>query len=251
MSVRYRLPILFLIALVVSGCAHKAPTIAHVHVGHALTGWHSTPGKEGFFVVAENQAKKALDAAQRASTHNDDIIALKSDMALVVQATNPERGSGDEKPSYGVKQALNGAVNHIGFAADSADASENVQVSAEAFVVNASAVLERCDLITALARDIESTSSLEEAAVLAQEVLNLSRANVYGEDTDGDSQVGSSPDEYGLKQLRRDLDAMVAREDPPYRTVDSWYLFNLIRLPTGEWVFREKGSGQAGYDGGY
>lgn len=251
MSVRFTLTVFVLMALIIcGGCAHKAPTIAHVHVGHALTGWHSTPGKEGFFVVAENQAKKALEAAQNANGHDDDIVALKADIGLAVQATNPKPKSGDAKPNYGVKQALNGAINHIGFAGDSDDASENVRVSAEAFTRNAAVVLDRCDLLTALAGDIASASSLEEATVLAQEVLNLSRANIYGEDANGDGVVGTSADEYGLKQLRRDLDAMVSREDPPYRTVDSWYLFNLVRLPTGDWVFREKGSG-AGYDYGY
>jgi hypothetical protein len=30
---------------------------------------------------------------------------------------------------------------------------------------------------------------------------------------------------------------MIARERPAYRTVDQWYLFNLVRLPNGRWVF--------------
>ncbi len=251
MSAQYKLPILVLAVLVASGCAHKAPTIAHVHVGHALTGWHSTPGKEGFFVVAENQAGKALDAAQSASGRGEDIDALKADIALAVEATNPERKADETRERYGVKQALNGAINHIGFAGDSDDASDNIKVSAEAFASNASVVLDRCDLITALGRNIGTASSLDEASVLAEEVLNLSRANVYGEDSDGDGVVGSKPSEYGLTQLREELDAMVAREDPPYTTVDSWYLFNLVRLPTGKWIFREKGSGGRGYDNGY
>ena len=80
-------------------------------------------------------------------------------MALAVEATNPVKKSGERKPRYGVKQALNGAVNHITFAAESADASENVQVSAEAFASNAITVLDRCDLITALAEDIGSAGS--------------------------------------------------------------------------------------------
>jgi hypothetical protein len=251
MSVRYKFLIFVLAVLVANGCAHKAPTIAHVHVGHALTGWHSTPDKEGFFVVAENQAKRALDVAQNATGRDDDIDALKADIALVVEATNPERKIDEPKQRYGVKQALNGAVNHIGFAGDSDDASENVSTSAEAFVSNATTVLDRCDLIAALGSDIEDASSQDEASVLAEEVLILSRANVYGEDSDGDGVIGSNPGEYGLVQLRKELDAMVDREDPPYRTVDSWYLFNLVRLPTGEWAFREKGSGLGGYDDGY
>ncbi len=251
MSDRYRLPITVLAVLIASGCAHKAPTIAHVHVGHALTGWHDTPGKEGLFVVAEKQAEKALSAAQSATQRSDDIDVVKADIALAVEATNSTSRTADVKPRYGVKQALNGAVNHIGFAAYSEDASENVKIAAEAFASNSTTVLDRCDLITALGRDIGTASSMDEASALAEEVLNLSRANVYGEDSDGDGFVGSNPGEYGLMQLRKDLDAMVSREDPPYTTVDSWYLFNLVRLPTGEWAFRDKGSGSRGYDSEY
>ena len=41
---------------------------------------------------------------------------------------------------------------------------------------------------------------------------------------------------------------LVAREDPPYETVDRWYLFNLVRLPSGEWIFRRSGrSASRGY----
>jgi hypothetical protein len=76
MSAQYTLQNLVLVVLVVSGCAHKAPTIAHLHVGHALTGWFNTPEKAGFFVVAENQAEKALDAAQITTARVDDIEAL-------------------------------------------------------------------------------------------------------------------------------------------------------------------------------
>jgi hypothetical protein len=46
-----------------------------------------------------------------------------------------------------------------------------------------------------------------------------------------------------LTQLRGQLLAMIARENPPYRTVDEWYLFNLVRLPNGRWVFDKLGRG--------
>ena len=96
------------------------------------------------------------------------------------------------------------------------------------------------DLITALSRDINRSASLQEAELLAPEIEMLARANLHGEDLDGDGRIGSSPDEYGLLQLRRDIESMIAREDPPYATVSSWYLFNLIRLPDGSWIFRNR-----------
>jgi hypothetical protein len=251
MSVQNWVPILALTTIVTGGCASQAPTIAHVHVGHALTGWRDTPGKEGFFVVAEDKAQQALDSAESASKTNNDINKIKSDINLTVEATNPSQKTIDGKKRYGVKQSLEGAVDHITFAADSDDASKNIKSSVKAIANNTTTILERCDLIRALGEDIKMTASVDEAVVLTAEVLNLARANVHGEDSDADGIVGSNPSEYGLAQLRMQLDAMVAREDPPYTTVDSWYLFNLVRLPTGKWEFREETSGLAGYDDPY
>ena len=71
------------------------------------------------------------------------------------------------------------------------------------------------------------------------------RANLSGEDLDQNGYIGNTLEEYGMKQLRRDLDAMIAAEDPAYQTVDRWYLFNLIRLPSGTWMFRRSKSGQS------
>ena len=55
--------------------------------------------------------------------------------------------------------------------------------------------------------------------------------------------MGSAPSEYGLLQLRKELEAMIARENPRYVTVPQWYLFNLVRLPNGRWVFDKLGRG--------
>jgi hypothetical protein len=66
---------------------------------------------------------------------------------------------------------------------------------------------------------------------------------VAGDDSNGDGVVGSVPSEYGLLQLRKELEAMTARENPPYVTVPQWYLFNLVRLPNGRWVFDKLGRG--------
>ena len=49
-----------------------------------------------------------------------------------------------------------------------------------------------------------------------------------------------SPGTYSLKQFRKDIQAMVNKEQPAYTTVDSYYLFNLIRLPNGKWAFSSK-----------
>ncbi len=211
------------------------PTIAHVHIGHALTGVHVTPDHKGYVLVAEKRADEALSSAERAGRAKD-LGELKTNVAAVLDAT-------DSQENFGVKQSLILAANHISFAATSADASDNVIRFAPEFKTNIAAVIGRCDYIDLLGRDVAATASLQQASVIVQELLKAVLANVVGDDSTGRGVKGSIPADYGMLQLRDQLTGMITRENPPYRTVDDWYLFNLVRLPNGRWVFDKLGRG--------
>jgi hypothetical protein len=216
-------------------CMVHPPTIAHVHIGHAVTAVHVTPGHEGYLSVAEQRANEAYGAAKSANV-DADLLQLKAHIAAVVAAT-------DSQDNFGVRQSVTMAANHISFAATSADASANVVRFAPAFATDTAAVVERCNYIDLLGKDVASSASLKEASVLAAEILKLARANVDGNDSNGDDAAGSAPSKFGVVQLRAEVQAMIAGETPPYRTVDQWYLFNLVRLPNGRWVFDKLGRG--------
>jgi hypothetical protein len=219
-----------------AGCvSRRPPTVAHVHIGHAITGVHVTPNKEGYLVSAERRAQETIDYAAKAAASRD-LEEIKRDIALAAQATGSEE-------SFGVKESMVMAVNHVTFAATSDDATLNVQKSAPQFASDSTRVIERCDLIVLLNKDVQSSASVGEASVLVAEIAKLAQANLAGDDSNGDGVVGSVPSEYGLIQLRKELEAMIAREKPPYVTVDQWYLFNLVRLPNGKWVFDKFGRG--------
>jgi hypothetical protein len=231
-----RLLAIALALLLATGCvSRRAPTVAHVHIGHAITGVHVTPNKEGYIVSAERRAKETSDYASKAATSHD-LAEIKNDIALAAKATNDE-------DTFGVKESLVMAVNHITFAATSDDATLNVQKAAPVFASDSARVIERCDLIGLLSKDVQASTSEKEAALLVGEIAKLAKANVAGDDSNGDGVVGSVPSEYGLVQLRKELEDMIAREKPPYVTVDQWYLFNLVRLPNGKWVFDKFGRG--------
>lgn len=222
-------------ALATWGCASRPPTIAHVHIGHALTGVHVTPDHKGYVLVAEQRADQALDAARKASQATD-LGQLKAAVRGAVQAT----GSVD---NFGVRESLIMAANHIAFAATSADASDNVMQFAPVFKANIAAVIGRCEYIDLLGKDVANSTKLEEAMLSTREILHAAEANVAGDDTAGAGIKGSVPADFGMAQLRAQLKDMLARENPPYRTVDDWYLFNLVRLPNGRWVFDKLGRG--------
>ena len=216
-------------ALVVSGCVTRPPTIAHVHVGHALSGVHVTPGQAGYLLVAEERAAVVRDLSQKAAAATS-LPQIKTDVAAAVAATTSD-------DQFGLRHSLVQASNHITFAATSDDASANIRTSAPQFARDIVRVVERCELIGLLGKDVAATSSVQEAQTLATEIARLAQHNLDGEDADGDGLVGGKAPEYGMKQLRTRLDEMIAREVPPYRTVDQTYLFNLVRLPNGKWVF--------------
>lgn len=217
------------LALTAAACATRPPTIAHVHLGHALTGVHVTPGKSGYLIVAEERAASVHELT-RSATAAQDLGQIKTLIAAAVQATL----SDDE---FGLKHSLVQAANHISFAAASEDASANVRASAAQFASDIARVVERCELIGLLGKDVAASASKDEAQLLAREILQLAEHNLNGEDADRDGVVGGNSRELGMKQLRGQLETMVARERPPYRTVDQWYLFNLVKLPNGRWVF--------------
>jgi hypothetical protein len=232
-----RLASLFVVLSVLgaAGCVSRAPTIAHVHIGHAITGVHVTPNQEGYLVTAERRGGQAVEFS-RVAAGSTDLAVIKQNVAAAVKAT-------DSEDDFGVKQAIVMAANHITFAATSDDASVNVQQAAPVFASHITRVVERCELIVLLGKDVEASTSAKEAAVSVVELGKLTQANVSGDDANGDGVVGSTPSEYGLVQLRKELEAMVARENPRYVTVPQWYLFNLVRLPNGRWVFDKLGRG--------
>lgn len=228
--------VIFLFVLAsMAGCVSRPPTIAHVHIGHALTGVHVTPNHEGYFVQAEKRANEAIAASQN-GLGSKDLTQMQKDAAVVMKAT-------DSEEDFGVKQALSMAANHITFAATSDDASINVQKSAPVFAGDISRVMERCALIELLGKDVQASRTVAEAQVSLQEMGKLAQANLTGDDADGNGAVGAAPPEYGLIQLRKEVEAMVAREVPRYETVDQWFLFNLVKLPNGKWVFDKLGRG--------
>ncbi|MEE4300997.1 MAG: hypothetical protein V2J24_16270 [Pseudomonadales bacterium] len=242
--IRSRTSLLVVLPLlcVIGGCAtSRPPTIAHVHVGHAITGAPQTPGELGYFVIAEDRMLEAralvdgrLGAADSVDATQDALVELN---AVV---------NGDS--DYSLARAVDEAANHIEFAAQTDDATRNVERFAVRFRQDVDGVLQRAGLVDLYVRDALEPGSRSELAQLTAEIARLVRAVEEGEDADGSGTVGDAPGEAGMVGLRRELDAMVEREDPPYSTVDRWYLMNLVRLPGGEWIFRRMGSSAgAGY----
>jgi hypothetical protein len=232
---------LTLAILFVVGCAYQPPTISHIHLGHAVTAAHETPKKAGYLVVAEKNAQDALMHANQALATENSLTVTKSEIELVNEITNT-------RDNFPLKFAVDEAVNHARFAAESDDSSENFRQSYAGLKAISEDIFYRCNLISLYSQDLSASDSAQDVQVLSEQIQQLTQANLSGVDLNEDGLIGNQPRESGVSQLRTEIEAMLAREDPEYETVDSWYLFNLIRLPSGEWVFKRSGSsGTRGY----
>ena len=86
-------------------------------------------------------------------------------------------------------------------------------------------------------------------AGLTVEIEQMIDRSLHGADGDGTGSIGNTAEEIGLKQMRQQLLAMLARENPPYQPIGRRYLLGLVKLPSGRWVYKFGRSGGASYLG--
>jgi len=248
------------------------PSIAHVHIGHAITGWPLTPNRQGLLVVAEIESVKAATNAELMleAARDGDLVNAQRYLRQVVQSVDPMlldpdrrqadaggegtdthahgatsgTGGSDESAGgdYGLRRATAEAVTHLKLASEVPDASANVQRTVARGNVHASRIVDRADELVAFMDAGLRSDDVIEMEIIAEEMALVLRRIAGGPDM--------ADEVYGLYEFREDIEAMVEREDPPYQTVDAWYLFNLVRLPSGEWSFasrRSRGVAGAGY----
>lgn len=214
-----------MLSLTLAACVTtQAPKISHVHVGHAMTAWRDTPNEQGLFITAEQEAKIALEHARYAVENSHNMKLLKMHIKHVQHVMAPEivpemRNDGPGL-GYGFIKAISASRDHILFAADSKDASDNVKMAAKNWSKNVDVIIEQSDLIITLSHAVIKSNSHEELIVLSDEIKRLAQQNSDA-----------------VKQLKDEIIIMIEKEDPPYQTVEKKYLFGLIRLPSGEWEF--------------
>jgi len=216
----------------------KQPSISHIHIGHAITGWPAAPKKQGLLVVAELRSLEAATNAElllRAARDKDFDKARRylENTTLAVDPTLLDSTSTD----YGLRRAAAEAMTHLSLARDTDDATANVQRTVTQTNIKALDILDRADELTSILDIGLETQSVDELEIIAEEINRSMKRIAGGPDTQGN---------YGLFEFRESIEQMVEREDPPYETVDSWYLFNLVKLPDGQWGFARNSRGPAG-----
>jgi len=231
-------------------CATEVPKYSHIHVGHALNGWVNTPGQKGLFVTTEEFADRIarLSVSSIEASRKSDFATVRKNSEEIIRLIGDDPRAEIAGPdSYTFLTALQGAVNHLAFAVESDDASQNLQKGIQRVIDNSATLFARTDVLRTLAEVAMVEPGGDPLSDVAREIRVLAVQNLEGEDINKDNFIGDTPEEYGLRQLRRDLAATIENERPPFRPVEQRYLFGLVRLPDGSWQFRDPDSGGGTY----
>ena len=221
----------------------ETPKISHAHYGHALTAWVDTPDQKGLFVVAEDLAEQiavaAIELDERIATWSKtEVINTSQDIRNLIGVWPEDRNSTGHRQTgnYSLVGALTAATRHMLFAGGSKDASVSMATGAQTFAKNSQSVLLRAEILLEKSQ-IEYPIAMDALKSRTYEMRILAVQILEGDDLDADGYVGSIVDEYGLRQLRRDLAVIAQAEDPPYVPVPQKFLFGLVRLGGDQWAF--------------
>lgn len=224
-------PLFFGISLIVlsliTGCGSivtkKTPPFSHIHVGHALTGWVTTPGKKGLIETAKKEAQAALNSALQAS-RSSSLAQKKTHIANALHAVDPKAQANGSGLGFGLTRALTESIAHLQFAAESDDASANIKRTVPVIARKAQNLAKLSNQLKIFGQAATSATSMGEMSALESEFLSSIK------------KINNGP--YNIKKFRADIQNMASKENPKYTTVDSHFLFNLIRLKSGKWTFR-------------
>ena len=246
----HTLSIFIFTLLVTTGCGSaiqkKSPAISHVHIGHTLNGWVTTPGKKGLLATSEQEARVVLDQATKANK-SSTLAQKKKYMANALHALDPKIQTSGPGTGYGLIRAVTESIAHLQYSANSNDASVNIKRTVPTIVNKAKTIASESNQLKVFAQAATNSSSTNEFNALNNEFLKSAKK------ISGDGSTNS----YSLMQFRKDILAMTKNEKPAYTTVDSYFLFNLIRLPNGRWAYSsknkadEKSADPDGSGGGY
>lgn len=226
-----------LAGLLFAGCAQQMPLVSHAHMGHSLTAWHDTPDNEALLVVAEKEIATALDDSTslvRAGANEEKRQHFRN----VVNALNPDIQSTGPGLGYGAIRAMQGTVDHLEYAAQSPDASDNLVTSVVTLAQQGNAISSRLNqaLDLAIAGTRGSDGQLEELGVALYKQLRLA---VAGGVASIDLQSQELNGEIGIRGLHEQMQLMLDREiEPRYEPLPRRYVLGLVRLPNGQWGYR-------------
>ena len=221
--------------------------MSHAHIGHALTAWGATPDEQGLFVVAETETQIAIKESEKAIEDKTNKDAVDIHLSNILNVLNPDAGA---EQNYGAIHALSEAADHMLYASQSNDASDNMVSMVTEFNDTQVFVANKLNLAKEIAHLAQNSTGQEQQDLLTH-LQNTLYAVLDGDDKNQDGVVDANSKEAGLLQLREIISTGLRKEVPAYHPVGKKYLLGLVRLPNGSWAYRFDASNkrrQLGYN---
>jgi len=196
----------------IAATAGAQQNMAHVHIGHVLTGWQDTPAGTGLLPTALEEAEVAETHAGFAVSKPGDLDWMKLHVGHILNAVDPVAEPDGPGLGYGVANAAAGVVAHVGFAAQSEGASDNVKLHATHVAASTGNVGVWTAEIVDLVGQVRAASEPATAAPLVEHIHALTLSILNGTDANGDGTVGWQQGEGGLAQAQQHMGFMRAGE---------------------------------------
>ncbi|MEX2178172.1 MAG: hypothetical protein WD801_05650 [Gemmatimonadaceae bacterium] len=168
----------------------------------------AAPTGPGLLPLAIAEAEVVIGHVGLASQEPGSLAAIKLHVAHALHAIDPTLVLDGPGYGYGLKQAAVEAVRHIEMAGAEPGASANVRTHAPHVAATAANTVRRADAMVALAQQLLTTNSINDAAALLQRLSAESEAVLFGRDMDGDGRVGWEAGEGGLRQSSQHMTLM-------------------------------------------
>ena len=193
----------------------RAPVSAHAaaqpqnpapptHIGHVAVGFSGAPGGRGLAATASAEVGTALLHANFTAGDLGDLAAMQRHAGHVLHLLEPAEGGTGPGLGFGVIPAVEEVARHMARAASAAGASENVRTHTEHVTAIADGLLANAREAAAVARQLQSATSIRRAAPLVAHLRLLAYQITEGRDLNGDGQL-SFAGEAGMQQLEAHL----------------------------------------------
>jgi alkanesulfonate monooxygenase SsuD/methylene tetrahydromethanopterin reductase-like flavin-dependent oxidoreductase (luciferase family) len=156
---------------------------AEPHVGHLTSGFTGAPEGRGLVVTAAEEANTAMMHANFAAGDPSNLDAMKTHVAHVLHALDPEGRQGPGL-GFGLRRAAEEIAAHIDMAMSANGASESVRTHGPDLRSAARAVAARADRIAELGQRVLAAATAAEAAPLVEEMRVLALELDTGEGND-------------------------------------------------------------------
>jgi hypothetical protein len=193
------------------------PGVLGIEIGYITSNYMETPDKSGLLPMAQAEAKVAAQHAGFMARALDNLATLQMHAGHILHAIDPALMPTAKAPGkgYGFKHALEGVVSYADAAAKDAGASAGVKMHTTHIIGAARGASTRADQVIALARKIQATSSVKDAASMAGELQSLCDQLAAGADLNHDGKIGWDNGEGGLQQIQDHITLMLNGEKKP------------------------------------